>query len=136
MAKKATKSFTINSGGRTYAIGTDKVFADTNPVVVANASMFEDVAERAGSTLSAPTVTAGTPTATTCDVTWTEVTGADFYTVTTTPSTSTYVVSDGSEEVELTGLTTATGYTINVVAGAHNPEVADSTAGTDSITTA
>lgn len=136
MAKKAIKTFTVDAGSRKYTIRTDVAYADTNPVVVANPTLFADITERTGSTLSAPTVTAGVPTATTCDVTWTEVSGADFYTVTTDPATSTYVVDDGSEEVELTGLTTATGYTIDVVAGAYNPEVADSTAGTDSITTA
>lgn len=133
MAKKAIQSFTVNSGGRTYSIGTDAVYASTNPVVLAFPGLFVNVTERAGSTLSAPTVEAGDPGVTTCAVTWNNVTGADFYTVTTTPSTSTYVVT--AEAVNLTGLTAATAYTINVVAGAHNPEVADSTAGTDTILT-
>lgn len=136
MAKRAIQSFVVNSGGRSYSIGTGTIYANTNPVVVAFPGLFADVTERAGSTLSAPTVTAGTPAATTCDVTWTEVAGADTYTVTTDPATSTYVITDGTEEVTLTGLTTATEYDVLVVAGSYNPEVADSTAGTDTFTTA
>lgn len=134
MAKQAKKSFTITAGGRTYAIGTEKIYADTNPVVLANADMFDDVAERAGTTLATPVPVAGTPAATTCDVTWANVSGADFYTVTTSPATVIRVVT--AEAVSLTGLTTATEYDVIVVAGAHNPEVADSAAGEDTFTTA
>lgn len=133
MAKRAIRSFTVKAGGRVFSIHPSMVFADSHPLTTEYASLFEDITEITAAALAAPTVTAGDPTDTTCNVTWTAVSGAGGYTVTTTPATSTYSVS--GLEVDLVGLTPETLYTVNVVALSDSVVEADSTAGTDSFTT-
>lgn len=133
MAKKATKSFVVVVDGKQYTVRASTVFADAHPIVTGNSTMFTSVTDTTASALATPAnVTAGDPGATTCTVTWDAVANATSYTVTTDPATTTYHVTD--ETVDLTGLTTATEYDVNVVAGG-SPYSADSAAGTDTFTT-
>lgn len=134
--KRAKRTFIVRGDGRNFKIKGDTIFASTHPLVTSHADKFETVSELTATALATPTGVAETPAsveATTATVTWNAVTDATFYTVTTTPSTSTYTVT--TPTVNLTGLTTATGYTVNVVAKNNNPFDADSAAGTDTFTT-
>jgi hypothetical protein len=134
MAYKVKRSFVIRSGGRSYRVGSGMVFADAHPIVSAHPNNLEEIVEIAAEALDTPAnVTAGDPTATAVTVTWDAVTDADSYRVTTSPVTSTYNVTE--LEADLTGLTTATEYTISVVAVTTNPFKSNSTAGTDVVTT-
>jgi len=135
MAKRALRSFTVSGDGKTYTIRKNQVFANSHPVTSTHSAMFETITELSATALGTPAnVANGTPLTTSCPVTWDAVPNATYYTVTTTPSTTTHTVTTNS--VNLTGLTTATGYTVSVVAKNQNPFMTQSAAGTDTFTTA
>lgn len=133
MAKRAKRSFTLYGDGRTYTIHPTTLYADTHPVVTANPERFSDVTEETGLKLGTPTVLAGEATDTTIAVSWEAVAHATRYEVTTSPATETHVVE--GTELELTGLTPETSYTISVKATNGNPNHTDSDAGTDTAET-
>lgn len=135
MAKRAIRTFVVTGDGQSYTIRKNQVFANSHPLTTEHSAMFESITELTASALGTPAgVANGTPLTTSCPVTWTAVPNATRYTVTTTPATVTHNVTAAS--VNLTGLTTATGYTVSVVAKNDNPFMADSAAGTDTFTTA
>lgn len=134
MAKRAKKSFVVAGDGRYFTIHPSQVFANSHPLTSAYADQFETITELTATALATPTGVAESDlTATGATVTWDAVDGATLYTVTTTPATSTYNVTE--TEVALTDLTPETGYTVSVVAKNENPYNTASTAGTDTLTT-
>ena len=133
MAKRAKRSFTLYGDGRTYTIHPTTVYADNHPVVTANPSRFNDIVEETGTKLATPSVVADPVEEVTATVTWGAVDYATSYTVTTSPATDTYVVSELT--VDLEGLSEGTEYTVNVVAANGNPNHTNSDAGTDTFTT-
>jgi len=133
MAKRAKKSFVVEGGGQYFTIHPNRVFADAHPLTSTHAAMFESIAEETATALGTPNVTASDITDTTAHVEWDAVAGATLYTVTTSPATETYNVTD--TEVDLEELTAETSYTVSVVAKNENPFNTASAAGTDTFDT-